>query len=399
MVNEEAISEMMDELESINENVGGIVSLFNQDNEPWKYPDRVTEIVGAVAAETHVSAQVLMARCMGTHERSSQNMAIYLCRKLTNKSIPELTRLFGFSAHGKLISAIKAHMGQMSCNVACRTATMRVLAQIESAISHRLSEQKRQGLMMLDSLRDELPYPSPSCLEGVTLFIGEKREYRAELAVEMAIKIVTLNFAKQISVWSSHTDISLQKYFLAGDSLVPGHRWTLTSGFLKCEAENHPAVTEDRLDERVALECGSTLRSPHRINWPAFAPGRDEIVVVDIDGDVDLVDLVRLNALAKERHFAAFVCCEVKNERGNSYEANTFGELALSLCVEKGVDLSRCADRVLFLYPWRKRTGIGAVYSPPASCEVRLLHPINAPIDFRFVSWAHYAKWFRVRSY
>jgi len=251
----------------------------------------------------------------------------------------------------------------------------------------------------LDSLREELPSIGTCNLEGVTLVMGEKRDYRVELAAELGVKLVEREMAKNLIVWSSHAEVSLQKYFLTGDSLTPGHRWSLSQETLKKGAENHPAVEEDKLCGEFGLRCGSVLRYPNKIDWSKFLWEADDVVVIDFERAINLYDLGRLKLLAKARRAAVLVCSEVLNERGGCYEEDTFAGLAMALGVEKGVNLTRCVNQVIALYPWKRRVGATAIYNPPASCEVRLLRPDVAPVDFRFLSWFHYAQLLRVQSY
>lgn len=127
--------EIMSRLETVHGELGAIIQALHAVAEPQTKQCEVPRkmemenIVDAVCEIVDVAADEMLKPCCRGRNRLARNLALYLCRKLTTRSLPEISRLFNCRSFGACIAGLKAHEKLMSVDDEWKETTLRALSR------------------------------------------------------------------------------------------------------------------------------------------------------------------------------------------------------------------------------------------------------------------------------
>ena len=181
---------------------------------------------------------------------------------------------------------------------------------------------------------------------GLVLVVDDERQGLG-CAFDAGATIAESRNVDRMTLWSCRTFLDLNDIRMVDASWRECHRWTLPR---EAFANGNPPGTSwagEPLDESQARECASKLNSPARVDKRFMAGCDGDVVVFDFQCNLDLDDLCRLNTIAKECGKTAVVCSELRDAQNRPYPLDSYAELALRICVERGVNLAECATQIV----------------------------------------------------
>ena len=162
---------------------------------------------------------------------------------------------------------------------------------------------------------------------------------RLECAFALGRKIAGTYGSNSVALWSWRPSLALGEVQLVDASWRECHRWTLPLRALAAESQLGTAWAGDYPDPLLAHEVNDGLngRGAPSIRLLEGIGGR--VVVLDFKKDLEFDELCGLNAAAKDCGMTAITCATLYDTRGKSYPLDSYAQLALRICVERGVNL------------------------------------------------------------
>ena len=193
---------------------------------------------------------------------------------------------------------------------------------------------------------------------GVILIDGDSKKTPClDLAFEIGTTVMEIGDAQRLCVWSwngfhwAHD----RHYLLTDDSAVDTHCWTVT----KEDGIMPPALKpltgtliEDRINLKIRNSIRRCIHTPDEMDAELIEAVREYaggITIVNHRQRISLENLARLNRTVKASGKTFVIVRELLDAQGEPYEATSYGELAMRISVEQGIDLIECAESIISL--------------------------------------------------
>jgi hypothetical protein len=187
---------------------------------------------------------------------------------------------------------------------------------------------------------------------GVILIDGNGEKIPGlDLAYEIGVAMEETGVVRCLSVWSWQAFLWLHGRFLMGDSAVDAHSWTITRRVGMMPPAFMPlagTLVEDRVavsDRNLLSKC---IYAPHHADAELLKSAGD-ITLIDSRDSISLPAVERLNMAAKETGKTLIVTSELVDVQGIPHDTASYGELAMRISVEQGIDLTECAECIVSL--------------------------------------------------
>ena len=168
-----------------------------------------------------------------------------------------------------------------------------------------------------------------------------------DIALNACELVAASRHADRITFWSWKAAFETRNVFLVDASWRESHRWTLP---IEALTENSPPGTTwvgDSIDEVKAHECANVLEHPTGL-WGCLFDGMDgEIAIIEFSEELGFEEICHLNAAAKASGKIAVTCAELRDVKNNRYAFGSYAELAMRVCLERGVNLDECVAKIL----------------------------------------------------
>ena len=191
---------------------------------------------------------------------------------------------------------------------------------------------------------------------GVILIDGDiEKTPCLDFAYEIGATMMELGVAQRLCVWSWQASLCMNGRFLVGDSAVDTHRWTIEK-----EVENIPptwgplaeALIEDSVDLNILNPIKWCINAPAEMDVESIKSACEyagDIMIGDLRHGIPLENLARFNGAVKAIGKTFVVSSELLDCQARPYEAASYGELALRISLEQGIDLTKCAESIISL--------------------------------------------------
>ena len=184
---------------------------------------------------------------------------------------------------------------------------------------------------------------------GLVLIVGDPSLPRLECAFALGRKIAEIDGGESMALWSWQPSLALGEVQLVDASWRECHRWTLPLRALAEKSQLGTAWAGDYPDLFLAHDVADGLNGRGAPSARLLEGIGGRVVVLDFKRDLDFDELCGLNAAAKDCGAIAFACAELNDVQGKPYPLDSWAELALRVCVERGVNLAECVTKVIAL--------------------------------------------------
>ena len=187
---------------------------------------------------------------------------------------------------------------------------------------------------------------------GVILIDGDNEKTPClDLAYEIGATMVENGNAERLCVWSWQAFLWLHGRFLMGDSATDVHCWTITKDVGIMPPPLQPlagTLVEDDLKIDTRMELMRLIHTPARAGGK-LCVGEGDLTIADFRNKLSLPDMEWINDAAKRAGRTIIVIGGLVNAQGKPYETTSYGELAMKISIEHGVDLTECAESIISL--------------------------------------------------
>ena len=192
-----------------------------------------------------------------------------------------------------------------------------------------LCKNKAPGIIQIDGDGEKVP-----CLD---------------FAYEIGAMMVENGLAPRLCVWSWQAFLWLHGRYLMGDSTIDVHCWTITKEVGIMPPSLQP-LASTLIEDDMSIETRRTLS--RLIHAPASVSGKlcldgGDITIADFRNKLSLPDMERINGAAKRAGKTIIVVSRLTDAQGKPYETASYGELAMRISVEQGIDLTECAESLI----------------------------------------------------
>ncbi len=199
-----------------------------------------------------------------------------------------------------------------------------------------LCKGKSPGVILIDGDIDNTP-----CLD---------------FAYEIGATMMELGVAQRLCVWSMQASLFMGGLFLVGDPAVDTHCWTIAKEIESIPPSLKP-LAGALIEDPANLNVVNPILNPIKRCLHTLADMDAESIgeVSKFIGDVTMVkriwleNLERLNRSVKKTGHTFIVVSELVDSQGRPYESTSYGELALRISIEQGIDLTECAESIISL--------------------------------------------------
>ena len=187
---------------------------------------------------------------------------------------------------------------------------------------------------------------------GIILIDGDNEKTSClDFAYEIGAAMVENGSAERLCVWSWQAFLWLHGRFLMGDSATDVHCWTITKDVGIMPPPLQPlagTLVEDdlKIDTRKALM--RLIHTPERAGGKLCVGGGD-LTIADFKNKLSLPDMERINGAAKRAGMTIIVVSGLVDAHGKPYETTSYGELAMKISIEHGIDLTECVESIISL--------------------------------------------------
>ena len=192
-----------------------------------------------------------------------------------------------------------------------------------------LCENKAPGIILIDGDGEKVP-----CLD---------------FAYEIGAMMVENGLSPRLCVWSWQAFRWLHGRYLMGDSSTDVHCWTITKNVGIIPPPLQPLAStliEDEMDidtRNARMRLILTPESAH----VKLCVGDVDLTIADFRNKLSLPDMERINGAAKRAGKTIIVVSRLTDAQGKPYETASYGELAMRISVEQGIDLAECAESLI----------------------------------------------------
>ena len=162
---------------------------------------------------------------------------------------------------------------------------------------------------------------------------------RLECAFALGRKIAGTYSSNSVALWSWQPSLALGEVQFVDASWRECHRWTLPLRALAEESELGTAWAGDYPDLFLAHDVADGLNGRGAPSARLLEGIGGRVVVLDFKNDLEFDELCGLNAAAKDCGAIVFSCAKLNDMQRNPYPLDSWAELALRVCVERGVNL------------------------------------------------------------
>ena len=185
---------------------------------------------------------------------------------------------------------------------------------------------------------------------GIILIDGDGEKTAClDFAYEIGAMMVENGFAERLCVWSWQAFLWLHGRYLMGDSSTDVHCWTITKNVGIMPPPLQPLAStliEDEMDIDTRNARMRLILTPESACGKLCVGGGD-LTIVDFRNKLSLPDMERINGAAKRAGKTIIVVSRLTDAQGKPYETASYGELAMRISVEQGIDLSKCAESLI----------------------------------------------------
>ena len=192
-----------------------------------------------------------------------------------------------------------------------------------------LCKNKAPGIMLTDGDTEKTP-----CLD---------------FAYEIGAAMVENGSAERLCVWSWQAFLWLHGRFLMGDSATDVHCWTITKDVGIIPPPLQPLAStliEDDMNIEKRRDLSRLIHAPESAHGK-LCVGDVDLTIADFRNKLSLPDMERINGAAKRAGKTIIVVSGLVNAQGKPYETTSYGELAMKVSIEHGVDLAECAESLI----------------------------------------------------
>ncbi len=194
-----------------------------------------------------------------------------------------------------------------------------------------LCNNKAPGIILIDGDGEKMP-----CLG---------------FAYEIGATMVENGLAPRLCVWSWQAFLWLHGRYLMGDSATDVHCWTITGDVGIIPPSLQPLAStliEDKMDTDTRNALMRLIHAPESADGTLCVGGGD-LTIADFRNKLSLPDMEWINDAAKRAGRTIIVVSGLVNAQGKPYETTSYGELAMKIGIEHGVDLTECVESVISL--------------------------------------------------
>ena len=191
---------------------------------------------------------------------------------------------------------------------------------------------------------------------GVIMIDGDiEKTPCLDFACEIGETMMELGAAKRLCLWSWQASPRMNGRILVGDSTVDTHCWTITRDVDNLPPSLKPlaeALIEDPSNLNILDPVKRGIHDRAGMDAESIkATGKHagDVTIVNHRQGIGLEDLARFNRAVKEDGHTFVVASELTDSRGKSYNAASYGELALRISIERGIDITECAECIIAL--------------------------------------------------
>ena len=185
---------------------------------------------------------------------------------------------------------------------------------------------------------------------GIILIDGDGEKTPClDLAYEIGAMMVENGFAERLCVWSWQALLWLHGRFLAGDSSTDVHCWTIKKDVGIIPPPLQPLAStliEDDMNIEKRRDLSRLIHAPESAHGK-LCVGGGNLTIVDFRNKLSLPDMERINGAAKRAGKTIIAVSRLTDAQGKPYETASYGELAMRISVEQGIDLAECAESLI----------------------------------------------------
>ena len=192
-----------------------------------------------------------------------------------------------------------------------------------------LCKNKAPGIILIDGDGEKMP-----CLD---------------FAYEIGATMVEKGFVERLCVWSWQAFLWLHGRYLMGDLSTDVHCWTITEEVGIIPPPLQPLAStliEDDMNIETRRALSRLIHAPGSASGKLCVGGRD-LTIADFRNKLSLPDMERINGVAKRSRRTIIVVSGLTDAQGKPYETASYGELAMRISVEQGIDLTECAESIV----------------------------------------------------
>lgn len=185
---------------------------------------------------------------------------------------------------------------------------------------------------------------------GIILIDGDgEKTASLDFASEIGAMMLENGVAERLCVWSWQALLWLHGRFLAGDSSTDVHCWTITKNVGIMPPPLQPLAStliEDDMNIEKRRDLSRLIHAPESAHGK-LCVGDVDLTIADFRNKLLLPDMERINGAAKRAGKTIIVVSRLTDAQGKPYETASYGELAMRISVEQGIDLAECAESLI----------------------------------------------------
>ena len=192
-----------------------------------------------------------------------------------------------------------------------------------------LCKSKAPGIILIDGNGEKMP-----CLD---------------FAYDIGATMVENGLVERLCVWSWQAFLWLHGRYLMGDLSTDVHCWTITKEVGIMPPPLQPLAStliEDNMNMETSRALSRLIHAPKSAHGKLCIGGSNP-TIADFRNKLSLPDMERINGAAKRTERTIIVVSRLVDAQGKPYETNSYGELAMRIGVEQGIDLTECAESLI----------------------------------------------------
>ena len=186
---------------------------------------------------------------------------------------------------------------------------------------------------------------------GIILIDGDNEKTSClDFAYEIGATMVENGNAERLCVWSWHAFLWLHGRYLMGDSATDVHCWTITRDVGIIPPPLQPlagTLVEDNMSSDTRMTLLQLIHRPEESAHGKLCVAGGDLTIADFKSKLSLPDMERINGAAKRAGMTIIVVSGLVDAQGKPYETTSYGELAMKVSIEHGVDLAECAESLI----------------------------------------------------